>query len=185
MPPSTLWLLHIPHILPILLCHHMDALTPHPTWALNFLGPPVFCRLGASSLKEFKTKSQLLYVCSGPHISWCVLSVWWSSVWEVSGVWINWDCWSSYRITLLLNFFQPSTTAVSCFCPLVEWRYLHLTLSDACWVFQKTVMISPFVWALHCLSYSVRPRDLPLSWIPLWACCWTFFFSCSSPFPSL
>jgi hypothetical protein len=24
-----------------------------------------------------------LYVCSGPHICWCMLSVWWSSVWKL------------------------------------------------------------------------------------------------------
>jgi hypothetical protein len=46
-------------------------------------------------------------------------------------------------------------------------------------------MIGPILWALHSLSNSVRPWDLPLSWIPLWACRWTFFSSGSSPFPSL
>jgi hypothetical protein len=30
----------------------------------------------------------------GPHISWYMLSAWWSSVWEISGVQIDWDCWS-------------------------------------------------------------------------------------------
>jgi hypothetical protein len=47
------------------------------------------------------------------------------------GAQINWDCWSSYRVTLLLSFFQPfpnSTTGVSCFCPLVGCKYVHLTL---------------------------------------------------------
>jgi hypothetical protein len=40
-------------------------------------------------------------VCWGPHISWCILSVWWSSVWEMLGVQINWDCRSSCRFALL------------------------------------------------------------------------------------
>jgi hypothetical protein len=31
-------------------------------------------------------------------------------------------------------------------------------------------MIGPFLWVLHSLSNSVRPWDLPLSWILLWAC---------------
>jgi hypothetical protein len=44
----------------------------------------------------------------GPHIRWYMLSVWWSSVWKISGVQINWDCWSSYRIALLLSSFVPS-----------------------------------------------------------------------------
>ena len=38
---------------------------------------------------------------------------------------------------------------------------------------------------LHSLSNSVRPWGLPLSWIPLWACCWTFISPGSSPFPIL
>jgi hypothetical protein len=48
-----------------------------------------------------------LYVCCQPHIRWYMLSVLWSSVWEISGVQNNWDFWSSYRI-VLLSFFQPS-----------------------------------------------------------------------------
>jgi hypothetical protein len=41
-------------------------------------------------------------------------------------------------------------------------------------------MISPFMWALRSISKSVRPWDLPLSWIPLWAYRGTF--SSSAPF---
>jgi hypothetical protein len=87
---------------------HVDVPTPQPTWPLNFLGPPVSWELGASSLNEHRPSSPLLYVCWGPHISWCMLSVWWFGVWEILEVQINWDCWSSYRIALLLGFFQPS-----------------------------------------------------------------------------
>jgi hypothetical protein len=56
------------------------------------------------------TDLEFLYcMCVGSLISTrYLLSVWWSSVWEISGVQINWDCWSSYRITLLLSFFLPS-----------------------------------------------------------------------------
>jgi hypothetical protein len=46
-------------------------------------------------------------------------------------------------------------------------------------------MIGSFWWALHSLSNSVRSWDFPLSRIPLWVCCWTFFSSGSSPFPFL
>ena len=82
----------------------------------------------------------------------------------------------------LLSAFPNSTTGVSCFCPLVGCKYLHLTLSAACWVFQRAVMIDPFLWELHSLSNSVRPWDLHLSWISLWACCTTFFLSGSLHF---
>jgi hypothetical protein len=106
--PSTLWLLHIPHLLPTWPHLHLNTPKPHPTWPLNSLGTPVSWRLGASSLNEHRPGRPLLYVCWGPHIRCCMLSVWWSNVCEISGIQINWDCWSSCRITLLLSFFQPS-----------------------------------------------------------------------------
>jgi hypothetical protein len=82
--------------------------TTHPMWPLNSLEPPVSWGLGASSIIEHRPSSPLLYVCWGPHISWYMLSVWWSSVWEISEIQINWDCGSSYNIDLLLSFSQPS-----------------------------------------------------------------------------
>jgi hypothetical protein len=47
----------------------------------------------------------------------------------------------SYRIALL-SFFQPSLIQqwVSCFCLLVGCKYLHLTLSVVCWVFQRACL---------------------------------------------
>jgi hypothetical protein len=94
-------------------------------------------------------------ICVG---SWCMLSGWWLSVWEILGVQVSWDCWSSYRVALLLSFFQlfpNSTTVVTSFCPLVGCKYLHLTHSAACWVFQRAVMMGPFLWACHSISNSV------------------------------
>jgi hypothetical protein len=49
----------------------MDAPTLHPIWPLNSLRPPVSWGLGASFLNEHRPGSPLLYVCWGPHISWC------------------------------------------------------------------------------------------------------------------
>jgi hypothetical protein len=34
-------------------------------------------------------------VCWEPQISGCMLPGWWLSVWESSGIQVNWDCWSS------------------------------------------------------------------------------------------
>jgi hypothetical protein len=53
------------------------------------------------------SSSPLLYMCWGLHISWCMLSAWWPSVWQISGIHVNWDCWSSYRVAFLLSFFHP------------------------------------------------------------------------------
>ena len=50
-------------------------------------------------------------------------------------------------VALLLSFFQPfpnSATGLSSFCSLFGGKYLHLTLSHACWVFWRAVMIGLF-----------------------------------------
>jgi hypothetical protein len=95
---STVWL--FPHPIPPSYtlsprwCPHPT--TTHPTKPIHSLGPPFSWGLGASSLTDTKPSSPLLYMCWGPHISGCMLPGWWSIVWEISGVQINWDCWSSY-----------------------------------------------------------------------------------------
>jgi hypothetical protein len=155
-----LWFLHTPDFIPLHCRFTLPLSSPlpvftrmspqpiiHPTRPLNSLGTLVFWGLGASSLPEPRPSSPLLYMCWGPHISWCMLPNWWSSVWEISGVQVNWDCWSSYKVTLLLSCFQHfpnSITGVSSICPLVGCKYLHLTLLAACWVFQSVIMIGPF-----------------------------------------
>jgi hypothetical protein len=61
-----------------------------------------------------------LYMCLGLLTNFCMLSGWWFSVWKTSGV--SCDCWSSYRVTLFLSFFQPfpnSTIGVPDFSPLI------------------------------------------------------------------
>jgi hypothetical protein len=41
------------------------------------------------------------------HISWCMLRGWWFSVWEISGIQVNWDCWSSSSASSSLSLIQP------------------------------------------------------------------------------
>jgi hypothetical protein len=149
---------------------------PHPIPPPQTLSPRGWSHLphhltsklpGASSLlwvrciiSEWTQTQQSSAVCVlGPHISWCMVPVWWLSIRAISGVQINWGCWSSYRVALLLSLFQSSpnsTKGVSCFCSLVGYNYLPLSLSAACWIFQSAVMLGPFLWALHSLSNSVR-----------------------------
>jgi hypothetical protein len=132
---------HIPYLLP-----HLHL---HTTRPLNSLGPPVSWGLCASSLTEPRPSSRLLCMCWRPHISWCMLPGWWSSVWE------SWGGGGGRLIETagsptglpspqFLSAFPNSPTEVSCCCPLIGCKYLHLTLSAACWVFQREVMIDPF-----------------------------------------
>ena len=49
------------------------------------------------------------------------------------------------RVDFLLSFqlFHNSITGFNQLYPLVGYKYLHLTLSAACWDFWKAVMIDP------------------------------------------
>jgi len=108
------------------------------------LGPQVFPVLGVSSLTEARQGSSLLYMCPGPWTSSCMLPGWWLSIWESAGFPVSWDCWSSYRVTLLLSFswpFPKSTTGVPDFSPVVECKYLPLTLSAAGWASWRAAML--------------------------------------------
>lgn len=95
------------------------------------------------------------------------------------GVQVNWNCWSSYGVTLLFSFFQPfpsSTTGPSCFCPFVGNKYLHLTLLDAFWASRRAAMLGPYLQAHNSISNNVRPGASPWarSLNPWWSCieCW-------------
>jgi hypothetical protein len=72
---------------------------PHPTpfpQGCSHPLPHLTSKLpGASSLLRVRciisewTQTQKSSTVWGPHISWCMLSVWWSSVWEISGTQTN------------------------------------------------------------------------------------------------
>jgi hypothetical protein len=118
--------------------------TTRPTRPAHSLWSHVSWGLGASSPTEARPSSPLLYMCWRPHISWCMLPGWWLSIWEILGVLVNWDCWSSYGVALLLSFFQlfPNlTTGVPSFCPLVGCQYLCLTHSAVCWASQRAAIL--------------------------------------------
>jgi hypothetical protein len=40
-------------------------------------------------MNEHRPRILLLYACWGLCSSWCMLSVWWSSVWDITGVQIE------------------------------------------------------------------------------------------------
>jgi hypothetical protein len=82
-----------------------------------------------------KTRKCSTVCVLGPHIRWCMLPVCWSSVWEVSGVQINWDCWSSYRITLHLTFFQFSLIQQQGSAAYGHWLGVNICI----WLFQLLI----------------------------------------------
>jgi hypothetical protein len=69
------------------------------------------------------------------HISWCTLPGWWSSVWEISGIQVNWYCWSSYRVTFHLSIFWvfPNSTTG----PAVSVQWLAVVICF--WLFHLLV----------------------------------------------
>jgi hypothetical protein len=170
------------HLLPAPWLHEVIPIL-HLTRPVNSLGPPVSWGLGASSLTNPRCDSPLLYMCWEPHISWFMLSVWWSSVWEIARVQVNRDCRAPFRVVPSLASFTLSLIqAQDQQLPSRGWVQISASDSAACCIFQRAVMIGPFLWAIYSFSNSVRPWDLPLSWIPLWACHWTSFSSGFSPF---
>jgi hypothetical protein len=112
------------------LCLLVDVPTLQPLWPLNSLGPPVSWELGASFLNEYRPRSTRLHVCWGGLMSagvYCLLGG--------PEVQINWECWSSYRITLLLSFFQPSLIQQQGSAASVHWMGANICI----WLFQLLV----------------------------------------------
>lgn len=64
--------------------------------------PWIFPGLGFSSPTEARLRGPLLFKCQWHRACPCMLPDWWFSVWEKSGVWVRWDCFSSYGVSLLL-----------------------------------------------------------------------------------
>jgi hypothetical protein len=115
---------------------------PHTTRLLNCLGRPVYGMLDASFLTEPRSSSPLLYVCWRPLISCCMLPSWWSRVWEIPGVQVNWNCWFSYRSPFSFSnssfsLIQPKGSAAS-----ANW-----------------LSVSLWIWLFHWLSLSFRGQS--------------------------
>ena len=158
-PPSFLHPIAPPDTLSLHGCSH----TP-PHMISKLPGASTLLRVRCSISEWTQTWLSSTLLCWGSHISWCMLPGWWSSVWEMSGIQINWGCLSSYRIALLLSFFQPSLTQQQGSAASVYWLSADICIwlfQLLCWVFWRAVMIGPFLWAHHNLSNSVRPWDLP------------------------
>ena len=121
---------------------HKDVLiplSPYPTRPLYSLGTPISWELGASSLTEPRCSSPMLYMCWGPHISWCsMLAGWWSSGWEILGVQINWDCWFTYKINLRLRTSRKAVRAYNNWSisldPEKRGGFIHLFFHFICWL---------------------------------------------------
>jgi hypothetical protein len=162
--------------------------TPYPTRPLNSLGPPVSWGLGASYLNEPR-HTHIQCMCVGGLISAGICCLVGSPLFEISrGSRLSETAGSptgspSSSDSNNFSLIQPQGSA-----PSIYWLGTNMCIwlfQPLCWVFQRAVMIGTFLWVLYSLSNRVRPWGLPLSWIPLWACSWTFFSLDSSPFPSL
>ena len=110
----------------------------HPTRPCYSLGPPVSWELGASSLTEPRLNSPLLYMCWGPHVSWCMLPGWWSNVWEILGVQVKTTGLliglSSSSASSSFSPVQPQGSAASIFClgaNICIWLFQLLAGSSA------------------------------------------------------
>ena len=128
--------------------HHLTS--PHPThpphptlspWGYPHPPPHLTSKLsGASSRLRIKCiisewtqtqKSSTVYVLGASYqLVYAVCLV--VQCLRDLGVQINWDCWSSYRITLLLSFFQPSLIQQQESAASVHWLGANICI----WLFQ-------------------------------------------------
>lgn len=88
------------------------------------------------------------YMYRGTYNKQNMLSSWRSSVWEISGVQVSWDSWSSYVVAILLIFiesFHNSTTGVPDFF-LIDWLYV----SAFVWCMSETFSLLPQKTLAYC-----------------------------------
>jgi hypothetical protein len=121
-------------------------LPPHPTPVSTWIFQPphhLTSKLpGTSSLlwvrciiSEWTQDKKSFTVCVLGVSYQLVYSVWWSRDWEILKVHMNWDCWSSYRIALLLSFFHPSLIQQQGSAASVHWLGANICI----WLFQLLV----------------------------------------------
>jgi hypothetical protein len=93
-------------------------------------------------------------MCWGPHISWCMLPGCWFSVWEILGVQVNWDCWSSWAgfVPAAFSYLNNYGSEI-----LTVWWQPHPSLDvlSFCWRWALEVH------SAHCRAFHLR--SLPLS----------------------
>ena len=82
LPQYAFWLVQIPYLIP----------TPVSPWECLHQPPPLNQTSKQPEISNLLRDTSFLterrprlYMCWGPHVSWCMLLVWWSSVWEISG----------------------------------------------------------------------------------------------------
>jgi hypothetical protein len=121
-------------------------------------GLPTQC--GLNSLKGY---THLLPLRPDQAVLWCtcvwglwtssyMLHGWWLSAWDYSGVWISWDCWSSYGVASSSALYtlspaqpQESSTSVQWLSVIIWICFSHLLdgplRGKPCWppVYKQTI----------------------------------------------
>jgi hypothetical protein len=160
---STLLLFYIPYLLTAPLTPWGCPLQPQPHQI--------------SKLPGYSSHLWVRYIISDWNQSWqspavCVLG---ASYQLVYAAWLVVQCLRDLGGVRLIETAgpptgSPSSSSSSSFSLIqpqgsadsVHWLPTNICIwLAACWVFQRAVMISPFLWALHSLSNSVRPWTSP------------------------
>lgn len=105
------------------------------------LGPQVSGILGTSSPTEARPVSPLLHMCQrvkGARTSPCMLPDWRLSVWELPGIWISWNRWSSYGVALPFSFFNWKGTYLSSWSPAIDTLGLFNAIHPQMYTFHQS-----------------------------------------------
>jgi hypothetical protein len=119
---------------------------------------------------------KLCYIYWGPQTRPCMLFGWWLSLWDLPEVQVSWYCWSSYRVVIPFNSFNPShhsSIDVPNLIPMVEYKYLNLSPSAAGKASQRTATLGSYLQEQHGISNSVMVSVHPwdesqVVWVTGW-----------------
>jgi hypothetical protein len=122
---STIWL-STSHTssLPSFLYKDFCTPYPHPQQTCKLLGASRLLRVRYIISEWTQTRQSSTICVLGASISWCILPGWWSSVWEISGVQVNWDCWSSYSLaSSIFSLIKPQDSEAA-----AHWLGVHICI---------------------------------------------------------
>ena len=113
--------------------------TPHPPTRTTSL----YTNRRILSHWDQTRQSSATYVL-GAWTSSFMFSGWWLSLWELPGVQVGWQYWSSYGVAIPFSCFVlscDSSIRVPYLSPMVGYDHLHLSQLDASRALQRTAML--------------------------------------------
>ena len=134
-----------------------------PIWVSPFPGASRLYRIRHILSHWGQTRQFLATYVPEPQTSPCMLFGWWLGLWELPGIRVSWDCWSSYGVTISFSSFSPSPNSflgVSNLSPMHGCQYLCLSQSAAGRASQRTAMLDNSYKGKHLIGTGFRVSEI-------------------------